>query len=73
MEVVLDMASYAWRKSTRSSDAGANCVEVAPIVGQVLLRDSIDPDGSWLTLANESWAGFISALKQGSFDQPWRR
>jgi hypothetical protein len=35
-----------WRKATRSTDTGGNCVEVADnLPDQVLVRDSKDPAG----------------------------
>ncbi len=40
----MDLSTAKWRKATRSSDQGDNCVEVlAGIPHSVALRDSKDP------------------------------
>ena len=50
-----------WRKSSRSSDNGGNCVEVADNVpGQVMVRDTKDRDGGTLTFAPVAWAAFVA-------------
>jgi hypothetical protein len=50
-----------WRKSSFSSDAEGNCVEVA--FGQVgaAVRDSKRP-GPMITVSLAAWRGFVSAL-----------
>ncbi|MEU8015418.1 DUF397 domain-containing protein [Micromonospora parva] len=50
-----------WRTSTRSTDSGGNCVEVADNVpGVVLVRDSKDRSGPTLTFAPAAWRDFIT-------------
>ncbi|MFB4305546.1 DUF397 domain-containing protein [Actinomadura sp. GTD37] len=39
-----------WRKSSRSSSAGDQCVEVAGVEDAVAVRDSKDPDGPVLVV-----------------------
>ena len=39
-----------WRKSSHSNGLGGECVELAALPGQVLVRDSKDPDGPRLAL-----------------------
>ena len=56
----------AWRKSTASTQG--DCVEVALVGGQILVRDSKDPDGPRLCFAATEWAAFISGAKAGEFD-----
>ena len=51
-----------WRKAGPSANDGA-CVEVARINGQITVRDSKDPGGSWLRYPAESWRDFTSDLK----------
>ncbi len=41
----MDLSTAAWRKSSRSSNNGGNCVELARINDTVAIRDSKDPDG----------------------------
>jgi hypothetical protein len=57
----------AWRKSRRSITNG-DCVEVAPAVGVVLVRDSKYPNGVMLGYPASSWRFFLSSAKQGDFD-----
>lgn len=49
-----------WRKSTRSSNGGDTCVEVADnLPGRVLVRDSKDPSGPIITVDPVAWRAFI--------------
>jgi hypothetical protein len=53
-----------WRKSTRSSSNGGNCVEVAGnLPGQVLVRDTKDRDGGTLSFTPTAWRSFVSAYR----------
>ncbi|MEO3744558.1 DUF397 domain-containing protein [Plantactinospora sp. B5E13] len=55
----------AWRKSSRSSSNGGNCVEVADnLPGQVLVRDSKDQTGPVLTFGPHAWRGFVNLAKR---------
>ncbi|MFC4492909.1 DUF397 domain-containing protein [Streptomyces ovatisporus] len=47
-----------WFKSSYSSDAGGNCVEVAAF-GAVLVRDSKRPAGPVLSATPGAWAAFV--------------
>jgi hypothetical protein len=60
--VNLEVRSYQWRKSSRSAANGA-CIEVAPINGQIAVRDSKNPDGDWLQYPRRSWQAFVVAVK----------
>jgi Domain of unknown function (DUF397) len=62
--------SALWRKSTRSSPSGDNCVEVALDGVRVGVRDSKDPAGSVLQFDARSWQEFLDAAKRGEFDLP---
>jgi Domain of unknown function (DUF397) len=55
-----------WRKARRSANNGA-CVEVA-VSGQVLIRDSKDPNGPVLRYPARSWHMFIANAGLGRFD-----
>ncbi|MFI6761946.1 DUF397 domain-containing protein [Micromonospora sp. NPDC050417] len=60
-----DLTGARWRKSTRSSGNGGNCVEVADnLPGRVLVRDTKDRDGGTLTFAPEAWRAFVGLAKQ---------
>ena len=56
-----------WRKATRSIGNG-DCVEVAPVNGQIAVRDSKDPAGPKLRYSAGSWQSFLGAARRGSFD-----
>lgn len=60
----MDLTGARWRKSSRSSTNGGECVEVAPLAGVVAVRDSKNPDGSALTFSHAAWRTFTAALKR---------
>ncbi|MGC4855715.1 DUF397 domain-containing protein [Micromonospora sp. DT4] len=58
----MTMIEPRWRISTRSTDSGGNCVEVADnLPGVVLVRDSKDRSGPVLTFSPSAWTGFLAA------------
>jgi hypothetical protein len=57
-----------WRKSSRSSGQGGNCVEVAAMTSVVAVRDSKDPHGPKLTLGAGAWRAFAGRVKASEFD-----
>lgn len=54
-----------WRKSRRCDSA--TCVEAASLDGDILLRDSKDPDGPTLRFTREEWSAFLAGVKNGDF------
>ena len=62
----MDLTRVAWRKSTRSGSSG-NCVEVATPPEAVMVRDSKDRQGPMLSFTTNRWAGFVRAVKSGTF------
>ncbi|MGK5442053.1 DUF397 domain-containing protein [Micromonospora sp. URMC 105] len=58
-----DLTGAQWRKSTRSSSNGGDCVEVADnLTGVVGVRDSKDPAGPALVFAPAAWRAFVSRV-----------
>lgn len=62
-----------WRKSTRSGGSGSagNCIEVAACTDAshgVAIRDTKHREGAVLAAARPEWAGFLNAVKSGSFN-----
>ena len=58
----MDLTRAAWRKSSRSTNNGGACVEVADnLPGLIAVRDSKDPTGPVLTFAPASWRAFVAA------------
>lgn len=54
-------SAVKWRKSSYSGIG--NCVEVAGHAGQVLIRDSKNPDGYVLAVTPAAWRDFLEGLK----------
>lgn len=64
----IDDSVLSWRKSSRSSGGGNECVEVANVPGIVAVRDSKNPDGPTLAFDRSEWAVFASRVKDGALD-----
>ncbi|MEU8056036.1 MULTISPECIES: DUF397 domain-containing protein [Microbispora] len=65
----MDLSAAVWRKSSRSSGNGGQCVEVAAnLPGVIAVRDSKNPNGPKLLFTSEEWEAFISGVKDGEFD-----
>ncbi|MCX4388980.1 DUF397 domain-containing protein [Micromonospora peucetia] len=59
----MELNGARWRKSTRSSGNGGNCVEVADnLPGFVAVRDSKDPAGPALAFAPAAWRAFVNEV-----------
>jgi hypothetical protein len=66
-----DLTGAVWRKSTRSDNGGASCVEVAKNLPDVVgVRDSKDRSGPVLAFGPEAWVAFLAGVKHGEFDRP---
>ncbi|MEV4489175.1 DUF397 domain-containing protein [Micromonospora coxensis] len=62
----MDLSGAIWRKSTRSSGNGGDCVEVADnLPGVVGVRDSKDRQGPVLTFTPANWAAFVRFARRG--------
>jgi hypothetical protein len=64
---VLVMLDPQWRTSTRSQDT--NCVEIALIDGEVLVRDTKNRQALTLAIPLGQWREFVEAVKDGDFDR----
>ncbi|MFI7437790.1 DUF397 domain-containing protein [Micromonospora haikouensis] len=60
-----DLHVGTWRKSSRSSASGSNCVEVAELSGGLAVRDSKDPAGPALLFGRDAWSSFVNGLRRG--------
>jgi hypothetical protein len=59
-----DLSLATWRKSSRSSGTGQNCVEVATnLPGLVAVRDSKNPQGPALVLTRRQWRGLLAVAR----------
>jgi hypothetical protein len=59
----------AWRKSSRSSPSGDNCVEVAFADEAVAVRDTKNREAAMLVFTGEEWSAFLDGVKAGEFDR----
>ena len=57
----MELTGAQWRKSSRSSGNGGDCVEVADnLPNLVAVRDSKDPTGPTLTFTPTAWRTFLT-------------
>ncbi|MCJ1681506.1 DUF397 domain-containing protein [Streptomyces sp. 5.8] len=56
-----------WRKSSKSTDAEGNCLEVAVVGSEVLIRESDDP-GLIIKTSRAKLRAFIDGAAAGEFD-----
>jgi hypothetical protein len=59
----VDLSTAAWRKSSRSSNNGGDCVEVARMSDTVAIRDSKNPLGPKLLLTPHDFRNLTRSLK----------
>ncbi|TDB92481.1 DUF397 domain-containing protein [Actinomadura sp. 7K534] len=52
-----------WRKSSKSTTQGGECVEVAALANAIGVRDSKNPEGGHLVLASEAFARLVERIK----------
>lgn len=60
----MGLSNSLWRKSSRSTNNGGDCVELASTQGTVALRDSKDPDGPKLVVSKRAFAALLSDIKR---------
>lgn len=68
---VAELPAVAWHISTRSSNAGGNCVEAGPVrdgSGRVAVRHSHYPNGPAVVAGGAEWNAFVAGVKTGEFD-----
>lgn len=58
-----DWATVSFRKSSRSSTNGGNCVEVGTRLGVVAVRDSKCPESGLVELPAPAWPRFMAGLR----------
>jgi hypothetical protein len=58
-----DWATVPFRKSSRSSTNGGNCVEVGALPGVIALRDSKCPTAGLVELPLSAWTEFLTVLR----------
>ena len=56
-----------WRKSSKSTTQGGDCVEVASLVGAVGLRDSKNTTAGHQTVSREAFGQLVRRIKSGGY------
>ena len=64
-DIVSILEQPEWRKSSYCS--AGNCVEVAQVAEQVLVRDSKNPAAAPLAFTAEEWSAFVRGVNDGQF------
>ncbi|MGI5326160.1 DUF397 domain-containing protein [Actinomadura nitritigenes] len=59
----MNLTNATWRKASRSTSNGGQCVEVARISGTVAIRDSKDPGGPALLLTPRALRHLAAVLR----------
>ncbi|MGI5326161.1 DUF397 domain-containing protein [Actinomadura nitritigenes] len=59
----MELSAAAWRKASRSSNNGGDCVEVARVSGTVAIRDSKDPHGPKLLITPQALHHLARTIK----------
>ncbi|WP_018654077.1 DUF397 domain-containing protein [Actinomadura flavalba] len=67
---LIDEYAATWRKSTRSSNNGGACVEVASLSRGVGVRDSKNPRAGNLALDRGQFGQLLVNVKAGTLDLP---
>ncbi|MEV6149018.1 DUF397 domain-containing protein [Nonomuraea sp. NPDC052129] len=69
MDLAAELKTAAWRKATRSTGNGGDCLEVAPLSnGRVGIRDTETPEQAPFVVRAEVWAAFVDGARNGEFD-----
>ncbi|MFJ2826414.1 DUF397 domain-containing protein [Streptomyces sp. NPDC087263] len=58
------VAGLKWFKSSYSSTDGPDCIEVAPTVGTIHVRDSKNKQGAHLGFAPQGWVAFVAYVRE---------
>ncbi|MBC6459207.1 DUF397 domain-containing protein [Actinomadura sp. HBU206391] len=64
----MDLSRVVWRKSRRSDNGGANCVEIASVGDLIAVRNSKKPEGPNLAFDRAAWEAFTNRIRGGEHD-----
>lgn len=59
----MDLSKAVWRKASRSTSNGGECVEVTSVPGTVAIRDSKDTSGPKLIMNRKDFQRLTVTLK----------
>ncbi len=58
----MEQQVLVWRKASRSTGSGEDCVEVARLDDVIAVRDSKGPDGPKLAFGRDAFRAFMDSL-----------
>ena len=61
-----DLSAVTWRKSTRSTGGGSNCVEVARLSSRIVIRDSKNPEGAALIVSSAVFRELTDEIRRST-------
>lgn len=64
----IDLSRAQWRKASRTSSSGNDCVEVANLPRLVAVRDSKNPGGPVLAFGRKEWSDLARRIAAGELD-----
>ncbi|MFC4052511.1 DUF397 domain-containing protein [Actinomadura syzygii] len=59
----MDLSNVMWRKASRSTENGGDCVELGAMNDSVAIRDSKNPEGPKLIVSRNDFRHFAESLK----------
>lgn len=62
------MLTGTWKKSTKSSPSGDNCLEARIVDGVIEVRNSRRPEAGSVSFDTGEWQVFLYGAKNGEFD-----
>ncbi|OLT37834.1 DUF397 domain-containing protein [Actinomadura sp. CNU-125] len=60
----MDLSNVRWRKASRSSEQGDQCIEVGATLDGVAVRDSKNPEGPKLIFGQADFSAIAQAIKK---------
>ncbi|TDB94885.1 DUF397 domain-containing protein [Actinomadura sp. 7K534] len=63
-----DPSSVVWRKASKSTATGNECVELAAIADVIAVRDSKRPAGRDVTMTRPAFTLLVNEIRRGDYD-----
>lgn len=64
----VDPSSVVWRKASKSTATGNECVELAAMAGVIAVRDSKGPAGRDVTMTRSAFTLLVDEIRRGHHD-----
>jgi hypothetical protein len=64
-----DLSPATWRKASRSSGSGNDCVEIATVGDLIAVRDSKDRGGHQMLLSRSAFRHLAEEIRHGHHDR----